>query len=648
MKEKLRFLFVFFVVIMILMTMTGCREPDPPNIPYSAGSFGTQYTPLPNGTDGTAGTSAKYVLFGDWPQSLKSNSVTIDSSKQVQVGAYTYYWGSDDFLYAKKDNKYYKVEPIKWRVLTDNYNGTGNRLLLAENILINCAWYNNLSERVIDGNDVNVNNYLHSRIRAFLNGISYKSSSNDNSSNREFVGKGFLQTAFTAYSWNMVMRASVSNGSRSTNPEDNMSLWDDGNNSFSCNDTSDEVFLLSEQEATNSEFRFLSYDDGRVGSNRIRLPTDFAKANGAWQSNNAGHGGYWWLRSPDCSEENKVHIINEDGDASLSSIVNTGFGGVVPAVLVSSEYVFHDSVSYLPDGMKGTVGTSGKYALFGDWPQSKKASGVTIYTSESMENGMFTYYKGSDGCWYVQNGNSYRDIWGEYFKVEPLKWRVLTDNYNGTGKKLLLAEDALINCEYYDDHRVGAENYIGERIIDGVTIYPNNYCYSKVRAFLNGLVYNRIGITNDELLDKGFLQTAFTIEGQNRIAITNVNNSARSTNPDTKPRLWDSGYNEYACSDTNDKIFLLSEQEVTSTKYGFAVYDKYDRGKNRVVTDFAKKNGLDVANQYDIQGWWLRSPLSNDLSRARCVVPDGYAYTGRCSVHNGSGCAVVPALCIDN
>ncbi|MBQ4236597.1 MAG: hypothetical protein II716_07160, partial [Treponema sp.] len=139
---------------------------------------GTDYTALPAGTDGTLETGGTYVNFGDWPQTIKADSVTVDETKSVVVGAYTYYKGSDGAWYAKiKENaynsgykysdgtdvaqdsansyKYFKVEPIKWRKLTDDYSG--KRLLLAENILVNHRYA------------VGSNNYANSEIRTYLN-----------------------------------------------------------------------------------------------------------------------------------------------------------------------------------------------------------------------------------------------------------------------------------------------------------------------------------------------------------------------------------------------------------------------------------------------------------------------------------------------
>jgi hypothetical protein len=139
-------------------------------------------------------------------------------------------------------------------------------------------------------------------------------------------------------------------------------------------------------------------------------------------------------------------------------------------------------------GTDGTAGTSGTYVYFGSWPQTIKASGVTVDTSTTKTMGAATYYLGSDGYWYAKvtaapygsgytftNGTAVTSGTEYYFKVEPIKWRVLE-----SGK--LLAESVLANVAYYPYYNVN-------RTIGSKTVYPNNYQYSRIRAYLNGLSY---------------------------------------------------------------------------------------------------------------------------------------------------------------
>ena len=327
----------------------------------------------------------------------------------------------------------------------------------------------------------------------------------------------------------------------------------------------------------------------------------------------------------------------------------------------SHNYSFTSTVTILPTGTNGTSGTSATYVLFGDWPQTIKADNVTVDENTSEVHGAFTYYSGSDGYWYVKcKENAYQSDYTysngttvaqssanstKYFKVEPIKWRVLTDNYNGTGKALLLAENILTaNVEYYDYYNVN-------RTINGSTVYPNNYKESKIRAYLNGLSYNKqvsssASLTTDNTYSsKGFLQTAFTTAAQNLIETTTVDNSAASTT--------DSGNNitqatSYVCANISDKIFLLSEKEVTTSSYGFDSYISYGTGNARIrfTTDFAKANHAYQSASSGYGGWWWqRSPISSNSYCARYVDYNGSAYLSSDAVIL-SCVGVVPALSI--
>ncbi len=226
---------------------------------------------------------------------------------------------------------------------------------------------------------------------------------------------------------------------------------------------------------------------------------------------------------------------------------------------------------------------------FGLWPQTAKANDVVVDEDncETEDHGYFTYYKGSDGKWYVKLSKS------EWFKVEPIKWRVLTTNYKGN--KLLLAENILIGGIPFSVRKEGWQ-------VNGQTVYPYDYSYSTIRSFLTG--------SDGEYKDKGFLQTAFT-SGQ-----------------------------QAAIGGTTDKIFLLGNLQVTTYTYGFVNADT----RIRITTDFAKCSGAPQSLVEGYGGTWLLSSKAEN-GGIECV-----SYSGgidKVSV-NGKDCGVVPALCLPN
>ena len=258
-------------------------------------------------------TTYDIVTFGSFPQSEKTDdTITVNESESKTAGSYTYFRGSDGEWYAKLASKYYKVEPIKWRVLTTDYDHDGNpstagkKLLHAENTLINKAYH------------ANSNNYENSSVRAYLTG-------------------DFYATAFTQEEQNAIATTTVINNARSTNPDSNATQFNGGVNQYaSDNATSDKIFLLSEQEVTKADYGFAAYNAYGTGSTRIRKVTAFAKESGALASTRSGYedAGFWWLRSPTCNS-NYTRYVSYDGSAdNLDSVFNDG-RGVVPALCLN-------------------------------------------------------------------------------------------------------------------------------------------------------------------------------------------------------------------------------------------------------------------------------------------------------------------------
>ena len=317
---------VLLASVVLLLPLVGCKMEAGDAKVYTfpaAVKVLTDYE-SPNNT----GSEWTYVEFGEWPQS-EAKDVEENSLKLVDGGrGYfkdNYYKDDNDNYYVKHNDSYYKVEPIVWRVLNKDYASTGTALLLAEKILIGgIEWDDNKSD------------YKESNIRKWLNGNSGSGEQSDYSGD-----VGFLQTAFTTDAQKLIVETIVDNTARSTNPDSNAREWKDGENEYACGNTTDKIFLLSEQEATTEEYGFAVFDEyvgdskGTTTSTRIRVTTDYANATEAYQDGTTGYGGWWWLRSPCSIYKYTVLCVDYDGDADINVIFEATEVGVVPALSIS-------------------------------------------------------------------------------------------------------------------------------------------------------------------------------------------------------------------------------------------------------------------------------------------------------------------------
>ena len=265
------------------------------------------------------------------------------------------------------------------------------------------------------------------------------------------------------------------------------------------------------------------------------------------------------------------------------------------------------SVNYVRVNENNELDEDGGYILFGQYPQTIKASDVTVGNSADADG----YYFGSDGERYakvvafpnisgfkfsdnssVTSGNTY------YFKVEPIRWRILSES---NGNALILCDSIIANKAYDSSN--------------------NNYANSDIRAWLN-----------DE-----FYKTAFGELQQALIQTTEVDNSVYSTGYSSNP---------YACENTFDKVFLLSYREVTNSAYGFASSSStYDTARHMLTSDFSRATGAGMSTESSYYGngwWWLRSPYSNYSGNARYVHHYGNADYSNSVLYGSRG--VVPAL----
>ena len=318
-------------------------------------------------TESPVSAGGDLYKFGDFPQTVSAISEYSDAP--VYNG---WYLGSDGYFYDKVkafpyDNDidtdttfsnsiepvygqeyFFKVEPIQWKKLTDNYNSSGKALLLSDKILRGTNGYNNdggivyyytaQTERTIGGNTVYANNYKYSSVRAYLNG-SYESGDPQATT---YNGAGFLQKAFTATAQGKIATTVVKNdeenmrGNYNNNDEAKLTAYKSDN-------TNDKVFLLS---AFGPEYTLL-YTSGE----RQRSPSDYALATRVRRTDGQT-GGFWLTRTPECDEDypsNKAPDVspyryavlhyNSNGNPNYADTDNPGIVGIAPAITIDPSYL---------------------------------------------------------------------------------------------------------------------------------------------------------------------------------------------------------------------------------------------------------------------------------------------------------------------
>lgn len=250
-----------------------------------------------------------------------------------------------------------------------------------------------------------------------------------------------------------------------------------------------------------------------------------------------------------------------------------------------------------------------------------RASGVYSLRSYIMENGYFT----SEVYW---------------FKYEPIKWRILTTSGNSAFIMSDIALDSFsIQPDRKSENRDGllAEYNNSTGVPDGT--YANNWEYCFLRGWLNETFYNEV-FNN---LQKEIIKTM------------KLDNSARSSNPNEYPKYYgygeNAGKNKFAdqCKDTDDKIFLLSLRDITTTAYGFKKdVLAEDSARNLQASDFAKLHGAPMnTNDKKYVTWYTRSPApANGNQGYATFVLDRHAKGVIDSIDLVPDGGVVPALWI--
>ena len=257
-------------------------------------------------------------------------------------------------------------------------------------------------------------------------------------------------------------------------------------------------------------------------------------------------------------------------------------------------------------GSEALITRCGDFLYFGEFPQSLKAAGVSVNDNLTDERG---YFFGSDGYYYARmrgaaisgnetfrNGSRIVPHEVYYFKVEPLRFRILEEK---NGEALIVA-DRILTVLPFDASK-------------------NTYRESDIRTYLNG----------------PFLKTAFTDEERELLLKTTIDNSPKSAG-----QARAKGKN----APTEDWIFLLSVEEVTSPQYALLWSKSVMNAKKVDYTDYTRAKGLPLTldGYYERVPYWLRS--ADYQSDNRSFLVNGYTVSQSSETVTSHAVGVLPAL----
>ncbi len=252
----------------------------------------------------------------------------------------------------------------------------------------------------------------------------------------------------------------------------------------------------------------------------------------------------------ECSDEEiRVGSIIEHGSYPQSQVTDE----TLIAKLKKAEKEWVSYGYYSGENKIGSMSTS-EYMKYADFTlDGEKYRAVTfsayrpaMTTAKHPET---TY--GVDGVWQAVNGYTVGNVY--YFKYEPLEWRVLNPDTGLVVCVTVIDSQPYSNTVYYKNSNYKYYNNLNK------TVYASNYETSSIRNWLNDDFYN----------------TAFSEKEQLDIAASTV------ITKDISDSTYDS-------ANTDDKIFLLSVDEVYNRNYGFIS----DETRVFLGTDYAKCQGL--------------------------------------------------------
>ena len=289
------------------------------------------------------------VWFGSYPQGEVAEGDPVresletakwDASGDATLGGTRYRrisgddaTNSDDWPEDARKWRYFRYEPIKWRVL----EASGDAALVLSDVALDARQYN---AKVADVT------WETSSVRSWLNGYGADS----NQPVIDFSGSGFADAAFSAGQRAAVLDTRVVNA-------DSQRYGTDGGG-----DTVDRVFLLSEADVdgVGAEAYGFAAIGGDLNEARRCRASDYASAMGAVRSTDGGleNNCCWWLRSPGYSQYCAAHV-HYDGYVDRYGNYVSRYGNYVSRGSIAVRPALNLNLSSPEISYAGTVSSDG-------------------------------------------------------------------------------------------------------------------------------------------------------------------------------------------------------------------------------------------------------------------------------------------------
>ena len=264
------------------------------------------------------------------------------------------------------------------------------------------------------------------------------------------------------------------------------------------------------------------------------------------QGNVVYFGRYPQTLIPDTDSSLKTTLNSKAGSTPTTS----SFNGWLAYSYYSSNsttpyFMFYKDISYNGETYRGVY--------FNQYRPTTVSAAASTSTSTSF-----------------QDDNNYLINTIYWFKYEPIKWQILTEE---DGKALIVSDLVLDAKEFYHESQTNQFYHKNEFGYETGRGYANSYELSDIRRWLNAQ----------------FAETAIPLSQRGVWSISEVDNSLESTGVTSNTYAYD-------CGTTQDVFFLLSYKEL---KDYFPVED--DRKAS--ASDYAYCQGISSGSYY-----WLRSP----------------------------------------